>query len=183
MIDELKLDVVTIISDSTPREWVDECLRSIDVAASQAGYEINMIRVPGIPGHIGNAMRAGIDRSTADWLAWVDDDDYVLPNAFACLHSHFAARPTAICAREIKLGANGHRVPSQRRHHLTAFRADVARVLPMDRPDSSMLECVARAAELGAVVDELSWIYMHRIWRSAGQHVLADARRSRGSSS
>jgi hypothetical protein len=169
----VRLDVLIMVSQTTPRGFVNEARRSARIAADLCPYPVNIIETPGVPGHIGKAMLGGLAKSTAGYIAFVDDDDFVLPNAFACLERHFALAPAAICAREIKLLANGRVIPTNRRHHLTAFHAEVARELPLELPTGSMLKGVVRAAELGTVIDELSWVYVYRIWRSAGLRLRA----------
>src|SRR5688500_12079105 len=118
------LDVLITISESTPRKFVSECKRTVRLASDLAQFPVKVIEVPGVPGHIGQAMLAGLSKSKAPYVTWVDDDDMVLPNAFACLDRHFAQQPTAICAREIQLFSNGMLYPVNRRHHLTAFHRD-----------------------------------------------------------
>lgn len=169
------LDVITIVSDTTPRQFVTECRASIQRAIAQCPYPVNAIETPGVPGHIGQAMAAGIAASSAEYIAFVDDDDFVLPNAFACLERHFDRKPTAICAREIAWLANGRIVPSDRRHHLTAFRRDIVEAAALEaNPATPNVDLHAAAA--AQVVDELSWVYVHRIYRSAGMK-LRGARR------
>src|SRR5690606_40751486 len=125
------LDVLITISDSTPRNWVAQCKRTVEAAAKLAPFPVRVIEVPGVPGHIGEAMLSGLRASSAEYVAWVDDDDWVLPNAFACLQRHFSARPAAVCAREVHLLNNGAIVPFNRRHHLTAWRRDFIESIPL----------------------------------------------------
>lgn len=162
----ISLDCITIVSDSTPKSFVNECIRSIEVAAKFASYGVNSIITPGVPGDIGLAMANGVAKSTSDWVCFVDDDDFLLPSAFSCLTRHFAASPMAICAREIHLGANGRLVPVDRRHHLTAWRRDVfdhLKLTEIARPLEPLLNFVEHEA-----VDEYSWCYVYRMRISEG---------------
>lgn len=168
------LDILITVSKSTPRNFVTECRRSVHVAADLAQYPVNVIEAPGVPGHIGQAMLAGLAKSTAEYVAWVDDDDFVLPNAFTCLERHFAAKPAAICAREIQLLANGRLLPRSTRHHLTAFRQDIARAVDLNAFPALPNVALSQAA-LANVVDEFSWVYVHRIRRSDAQLLRAAA--------
>jgi hypothetical protein len=161
------LDVLITVSESTPRNFVTECRRSVRVAADLAQYPVNVIEVPGVPGHIGQAMLGGLAKSTAEYVAWVDDDDFVLPNAFTCLERHFAAKPAAVCAREIRLLANGRLVPMHHRHHLVAFRRDVVDSVPLREFKAFTNLALYRAAGT-SVIDELSWVYIYRLRRSGG---------------
>lgn len=159
------LSVITTISADTPAAWLSQCRASIKVAAATAGFPVEVVEVPGVPGNIGQARADGLAKSTQPWVCWVDDDDLVLPHAFSCLGGHFAANPTAVCAREMQLLANGILRPSQGRHHLTAYRRDVAAGVPLPEyralPDRALLI----AATPGAV-DEMSWVYIYRMHRS-----------------
>jgi hypothetical protein len=164
------LDVLITVSESTPRRFVTECQRSVRVAAAQAAYSVRVIEVPGVPGHIGRAMRNGLMKSTAPYVAWVDDDDFVAPNAFSCLTPHYAASPSAIYAREIRLLANGSLLPSMHRHHLTAFNREAISSVPLDTLHSAPNLALYEATQRGAV-DELSWVYFWRVYRSAGSQL------------
>src|SRR6187549_3566859 len=97
------LDVLITVSADTPKGWVAQCQRSVAEAAGCAGYPVRVITVPGVPGHIGQAMVNGIKVGDAPYVAWVDDDDKVLPNAFSCLKSALEGGPTAVCARELQV--------------------------------------------------------------------------------
>lgn len=163
----MTLDVIVMVSRSTPAQWVSQSVASVFQASRQAGYEVRLHITKGVPGHIGQAMLGSLRRCTADWVAWVDDDDYVAPDAFSCLQRHFAAAPTAVCAREVHVLANGMSVPQHGRHHLTAYCRDAIRHIDLSlypsRPNVALLQAVDQGA-----ADESSWIYFHRKYRSAG---------------
>lgn len=167
------LDVVITVSDTTPKQYVRECIRSVDRAAKAANFPINIIETPGVPGHIGQAMRAGIVKGSNKFVAFVDDDDFVFPNAFTCLEKHFNAQPTAICAREIQLLANGRLLPTEGRHHLSAWRRDVIESVPLVNTPARPYKLVYEKAWDG-IVDELSWVYVYRRRISTALHVRAE---------
>lgn len=155
------LDVITIISETTPKEWVSQCLKSVEAAAAVAEYDVNYIQVAGVPGHIGRAAYSGLVLGIAPWVCWVDDDDYVLSDAFYCLQEHLDKPVEAIYAREIRLLANGIRMPVKGRHHLTAFRRSF-----VDTIDVSSYTCAYNEALHKAVtysIDELAWVYVRRM--------------------
>lgn len=161
------LDVLTIVSSSTPPAYVSACRSSVKRAAAAAGYPVTIIEVPGVPGHIGRAMKRSLERSTAPYVAWVDDDDLVLPNAFAVLERHYTGKPTAIRAREVRVYPNGTIRLHEQPHHLTAFARDVVNTVPLEQFEAYSNVPLQRAAAAGAV-DELSWVYLYRIYKSAG---------------
>lgn len=166
------LDIITTVSDHTPVAWVQESLQSVRIAAEHAGFPVNLITVPGVPGHIGQAMMNGMAQATSEYVAWVDDDDFVLPNAFRCLRQHLdpdhpSQRPyDAVCAREIHLLANGRFLPHYGRHHFTAYRRSIVSRLDLtpypSHPNALMHKMCPRVAH------ELSWVYVYRIYLSQG---------------
>lgn len=161
------LDVCITVSDSTPLGWVTQCQQSVAAAAAFATYPVNVITVPGVPGNIGMAMANGIRAGANPYVAWVDDDDWVLPNAFEVLKPYFKAKPPAICAREIHTFANGHIVPCDMRHHLTAWRRDVLDVAALETNPAYPLVPLLAAVE-NTAADVNAWVYMRRMWISGG---------------
>lgn len=161
------LNVVVTVSESTPKEWVDECLASVAEASRVASFPVTTIVVPGVPGHIGAAMTAGLAQATADYVCWVDDDDYVLPQAFSCLTGALRAGAPAICSRETELYANGYVEQCHARHHLTVYRTAWVRqhdLLPFRAtPNVALLKRLPLNT-----VDVLEWNYMRRHRLSPG---------------
>lgn len=164
------LDVVVTVSESTPMEWVDECLASIAEAARVAPFKVTAITVPGVPGHIGQAMSNGLAAVTAEYMCWVDDDDYVLPHAFSCLAPALDAKAPVICAREVELYANGYREKCNARHHLTAYQTSWVR-----QHDLTPFRSIPGVALLKRfpenTVDVLEWVYMRRVRISDGMRL------------
>lgn len=171
------LDVLVMISDTTPRSFVNECQRSIKAAIELCPYPVKVIETPGVPGHIGQARLKSLAQSSAEYVAWVDDDDFVLPQAFAVLADALATRPPAIYARELSLLANGHLVPHTHRHHLSLYARDAIDQVPFEQ-----LPAFDKAALLQvggeAAVDVLQWVYVYRQWLSAGLKLRAHLRRT-----
>ncbi len=168
------LDVLTIVRPDTPADWLQRCRDSIAGAAAVAGYPVQIIEAHSVPGHIGQAQITALQFTSMPYTVFVDDDDYVLPRAFACLAPHFAGNPRAICAREIQLGARGQQVPQSRRHHLTAWRRAVLQAwLPDIGACVAGLTSTANAQKLfreaaADVVDVPEHVYVWRRYRSGG---------------
>lgn len=161
------LDVLVTVSLDTPRLFIATCLESVKRAAEFAPFKVNTIIVPGVPGHIGRAMMNGLARSTGQYVCWVDDDDYVLPNAFDAIADALAERPVAVCAREVEMYANGTFKPCENRHHLTAYRADWVNqhdLLPFRAtPNVALLTRLPTDA-----IDVPAWVYIRRNRVSGG---------------
>lgn len=164
------LDVIITISQDTPPEWVQQACDSVGAAAQEAGFPVNRVLESGVPGHIGRAMRAGLLRGSQPYVTWVDDDDYVLPMAFACLAKHLETGAPAICAREVQLLNNGREVQCTQRHHLTAWRRDFLERQPLLEHPAYPLVPLFRAVK-DTAIDEYSWVYMRRIRRSGGMRL------------
>lgn len=160
------LDVLTSVLDTTPTEWVGQCVLTVADAARRAGYPVRHIVAPGHAGHMGLARERAFRLSSAPWVCFVDDDDYVLPNAFACLRPHFDAGPDMICTAERQLYNNGRTAPGLRRHHLTVFRRDKVEGFDFAAhaadPDTPLRQTC------GTVVDVPEVAYVWRRYLSAG---------------
>lgn len=168
------LDVITIVSDTTPKRWVAECRATVRRAAQLANFPVSSLESPGVPGNIGEAMARSLRLSRAPYVAWVDDDDFVLPNAFSCLERHFGDEPAVIFARELMLLQNGRLVPQFERHHLSVWRRDVLESMPLPTfATHTSQDMRQHVAERSDVVDELSWVYVWRVWRSPGMALRA----------
>lgn len=118
------LDVHVLVMDYTPREWVEQCRDSIDVAIERAGFPVFAHFIPGIPGHIGKARAAGYSLGSQPYATYVDDDDYLLPDGFRVLKSALESGASAIYGRELQL-QNGHLRPHSGRHNLMVTRRDM----------------------------------------------------------
>lgn len=161
------LTVITMVSSDTPKAWVSQCRASVRVAADRAGFPVDVLETAAVPGNIGMAMYGAMQACRTPYMAWVDDDDFVLPNAFSCLAPHWRKEPTAVCAREIQLLANGHLRPCELRHHLTAWRRDILEDAALeDRPSHPLVPLLAAVRESAA--DEMSWVYVRRRRLSGG---------------
>lgn len=117
------IDVHVLVMDYTPREWVEQCRDSIDVAIERAGFPVFAHFIPGIPGHIGKARAAGYSLGSQPYATYVDDDDYMLPDGFRVLKAALESGAPAIYGRELQL-QNGHLRPHSGRHNLMVTRRD-----------------------------------------------------------
>lgn len=158
------LDVHILVSHDTRRDWVAQCLDSVHEAADRAGYPVSICMVPGVPGHIGKARAVGYSLGLHPYVTCIDDDDYVLPEAFACLLPAMEAGSDAIYTRETTL-QNGHFRATDRRHHLAVYRRELLDGFDFGRwpaYDAMALRThVERQAH--AVVDLPDAVYIYRL--------------------
>jgi hypothetical protein len=158
------LDCHIIVSADTPRDWVAQCLDSVHAAAECAGYPVHVHTVSAVPGHIGRARAAGYAIGDQPYVTSVDDDDYVLLDAFAVLRPALDAGPDAIYTRETTL-QNGYPRVTDRRHHLAVYRRELLHGFDFGRwpaYDAMALRThVERQAR--AVVDLPDAVYVYRL--------------------
>lgn len=159
------LDVHVLVMDYTPVEWVDRCRASIDVAASHAGFPVASHFIPGILGHLGHARDAGYSAGSHPYVTHVDDDDWIEPEAFACLAEHIRAGVDAITTGENLVHASAVVPAPDSRHHLAVFRREFIDRLGYDRfrfyPDQYLLS-MCDPVHIAACV------YNHRIDMDSG---------------
>jgi glycosyltransferase involved in cell wall biosynthesis len=160
------IDVHILRSRDTKPEWYKQCLSSVREAADNAGYPVNIHEVPGVPGHIGKARARGYSKGEAKWKTFVDDDDYVLPNAFQALEPHLNTGVAAIFPREY-VEQNGKRHKAiQRRHHLQVYRADLINSFPHEDwvclGDVVVAQLAQRDPRGFLDIDDV--VYVHRIY-------------------
>lgn len=60
---------------------------------------------------------------TSPYVTYVDDDDYILPEAFQKIAPHLEARPDAVCPSEYIFIRNSL-LPRFHRHHLIVFKRE-----------------------------------------------------------
>lgn len=153
-----------IVSPLTPKEWVSQARASIHEAISKSGFPVAFHEVSAFPGHIGRARRAGFSAGNHPYVTFVDDDDYVMPNAFSCLQSALDARPKAIFTRETVL-QNGMMGSTDRRHHLAVYRRDIVESFDFEAwpaYDAMALRTHAEGFE-GDVIDLEDAVYVYRL--------------------
>ncbi len=86
-----RIDVHLLTLDE-PQHWREACI------ASLAGAPIRLHRLPGIPGHVGQARAAGFARGSLPLVSFVDPDDRYEAHAFAHLADALDACPSAVLA-------------------------------------------------------------------------------------
>jgi hypothetical protein len=126
------LDVHLLIMDSTPDDWVQQCIGSVELAISQAGFPVAFHQLRATGASIGIDRAIGFAQGSAPYVANVDDDDFILPNAFALMREPMLAGADGIFPKESVLlyqYVNGHVVydrtmEGRQRHSMKTFKRD-----------------------------------------------------------
>ena len=156
------LDVLVTQSSDTPKAFIEQCMASVNAAVKAAGYPVNVIVVPGVPGHVGQAMMNGLKLSAANYVCWVDDDDWVQPRAFAILAPALRKTPVTVCAREMQFFKNGHERPFNQRHHLTAWQSTWIKAQDLSPFKATPLVYLMKRLPAD-VIDVMDYVYMRRM--------------------
>lgn len=170
------LDIITLVSENTNNSWVNQAVSSVNEAIKYSEVDCNYIISPGVPGNIRKARLQALKKSKADYIAWVDDDDYLLPNALTNTTKYLNEDYTAIFAREMRLFNNGLFKPNYRRHHFSIYRRDV--VEKALNNNLFWTEFVRYAEQ--PVMDLYEWVYIYRIYGSPGSVVRGKDNYKRG---
>lgn len=170
------LDVHILTLPTSNKKWFAQCLASVEEARLRADYEVNVFVTDGVEGHIGKGRKKGYALGNSPWKTYVDDDDYILPEAFKVLGQHLHKDVTAIAPRE-HVEQNGmlHKF-TKPRHHLVTFKSEFINAIDWDdwihygdvlavnlaqKPPHSLLE-----------LDDV--LYVHRVYlQSAGRRCRA----------
>src|ERR1700744_3266327 len=119
------LDVHILTIPSTPDEQLAHCVESVMGAVDGAGFPVDVYLISGIVGHIGKGRAHGYGLGHHHYKTCVDDDDYVLPMAFAQMREALAAGAAQAISTCDKVLRNGYLLEGRQRHHLIAYRQDV----------------------------------------------------------
>ena len=159
------LDVHVLVSNDTRQDWVAQSLASVRDAISRADYPIELHVLNGVPGHIGKGRAKAYSLGSAPWKTYVDDDDYVLPNAFVDLKKYLDKDVAAVFTSE-RIWQNGNFHPYiQPEHHLQVYRDDLVRGFDHDMVCMSDVYCreLAKRDPRGFLsVEDVT--YVHRVY-------------------
>jgi len=160
----LSIDVHVLVSPSTPKAWVLQCLDSISLAISQSPVPVQLFVQAGVDGHIGKGRWLAYQQGSAPYVTYVDDDDYIEPSAFAVIAKALQSWPDAVFPKEQEHCGVGNR-PGHQRHHLPVYR----RIHIIDHrpyPCAGDIAQIAHVANLN-VIDLPDVLYHHRIYKDS----------------
>lgn len=115
------LDVHILNFNPDPKHW-EQCINSVNIAIQNTSYPIKLHITNGNP-NFGEARAEGYSLGTYPYVTFVDNDDYVLPHAFAVLENALKENPDAIFTKELQLGLDGQlKTVIVGRHHLQIYK-------------------------------------------------------------
>lgn len=153
--------------------WLQQAIASIKEAASRVDYPIMLHVLPGIPGDIGAARKAGYSLGDFSWKTYVDPDDYLLPNAFEDMEKYLHKDVVAIFPREQTVQNNKLHWHTNQGHHLQLYRKEFVEGLPF-KEYPALLDIVAReeALKTGNYLDVEEVVYVHRLYKGSSARAL-----------
>lgn len=163
------LDVHVLITN--PRaDWVAQCKASIAAAVAAAGFPVAVHYLDGEIGHIGRGRARGYALGEHPYVTCVDDDDYVLPNAFAQMREALESGASAACTPEyVERNCDGRLRNGGYRHHLNVFRRS-------DILDHSAWACVGDVLQMQRIEESAICLperaYVHRIYKNSSARKL-----------
>jgi hypothetical protein len=161
------LDVHVIVC-AAPLDWRVRCMASIAEAIQACPFPVQLHCIQGEYSHIGRGRAKGYAAGVYPYVTCVDDDDYLLPFAFAQMAQALHDGARAVLNHEW-LDFNGSRVHGKPGHHLTVLqRADV-----IEHGAWAACGDIAQAravAEFGVTMPEPA--YVHRVYTDSPARVL-----------
>jgi glycosyltransferase involved in cell wall biosynthesis len=146
------IDMHILISRDTPELWVDHSLDMAMRAVALSPVPVIFHVIDGEPGHIGRARARGYARGSSPYVTFVDDDDWLEPDAFAGVADLLAEGVPAILplewvwqnGQQSKGTVHGHHLPIFRRELLIDHAAwqccgDVAQLVKLNAATGSVL--------------------------------------------
>lgn len=169
------IDCHIIVSPHTPAEWLDRCFETVSAAVDAAGFPVDVHIAPFFEGHIGKSRAAGYAMGDSPYVTCVDDDDWLEPDAFACLREAMESGAKAIYTREFQHQNMAVREMNLRQH-LRVFRREVVEGFdfePWPALDSTAL--IAHADGFGPAVELTDRVYHYRVRPDSGARRIKDA--------
>lgn len=105
----------------------EQAVRSVHVAAQACEHPVFLHLVPGVVGHLGQARDRGYAQGQQPYVTFVDDDDWVEPQAFQRVIETLLKFPDTpgITTGEYTFFDNGAKVAKPKaRHHLAVYKRD-----------------------------------------------------------
>jgi hypothetical protein len=156
-------------------EWFNQCIDSVEIAANNANFPINIHVFEGVVGHIGKARELGYSKGNFDYVTYVDCDDYVLPNAFSCLENAFKDNPTIIKTGEIHLQNGNKKELINGWFHLMVYKRSFLKNINFENHIVDIDVHTKKLAEANGniIINIPLCVYVHRMYWESGSRVLS----------
>jgi glycosyltransferase involved in cell wall biosynthesis len=172
MIDSLDVHVLYLPTNN--KVWFEQCRKSIDEAVSNAGFEVNVFYLPGVRGDLASARQAGYAKGKSRWKTFIDDDDYVLPEAFRDVGKYLSMEVAAVFPREYVWQNEKLHQGTQGRHHLPIYSSEFLKAVEFcewrNLIDVAIKEEALRHSSGVLDVDDV--VYVHRLYKNSSARVL-----------
>ena len=155
------LDVHVLKLPGLSIEYEEQRRSSLEVAIASAGFPVKVHEVPGIAGDFGTARSNGYSVGSYPYVSFVDEDDYVTPNAFSCLLGALTASPDAVFTGEILL-REGDFTTRNNRHSLAVYRREFVDHGLLKHHNFRADRVMAGLASSGKVIDVPDHVYVYR---------------------
>lgn len=165
------LDVHVLTLPDSRQDWLQQCLASVDAAARAAPFPVGVHVVDGVAGHIGLGRARGFALGESPFVTYVDDDDFVDADAFACLSTAFESSPRLIFTQE-RMVQNEKPAGCGGGHHLAVLRREDAIAHDWSNHPAGGEAELYRS--LGPWVQLPNVVYTHRLYRSRGRALRAE---------
>jgi hypothetical protein len=120
----ISVDIHALVLPQTNQDWVKQMQESVEVAMARSPFPVHFHQLPGKLGHLGQVRAEGYALGNSPYVTFVDDDDFLLPEAFELVAEALEKRPAAVFPAEYTL-QNGTQVYFKRRHHLPLYRREL----------------------------------------------------------
>jgi hypothetical protein len=163
------LDIIVMSNLPHSDGYHQQCVSSVLAAIGKASFPCRLVATKGNLKAIAKARGAAFDLTSAPYVTWVVDFDYLQSDAIEALAPHFEKRPPAIFTREMQRLGKGRYRKIGTRHHLAVYRRDIVETV---RPlfDVTGVDEVTKALHAvadrsGEAVDLMHFGYVRRMER------------------
>jgi hypothetical protein len=166
---KLELDVHIAVLPTTRKAWVKQSIESVHAAARLSPFKVNLHIVDGVYGHLGRMRSLGYAMGDAPYKTFVDDDDYLTPEAFHAVAEALATWPDAVFPGEYSCHKEVQRA-ILKRHHLPIYRREL--IIDHDAwvigGDIAQLKSVEHLN----VIDVAEPVYVYRVYHNSASRKL-----------
>lgn len=168
------IDVHVLMSERIPKDWVEGCLRSIDVAASRAPFSIILNEYPEVIGDTWAARKVAYLNGKSPYVCRVDLDDWLSPDAFASLTQALNDNALGVQTRGIGYDLSKQNKATNRAEGLLVFQRILLEEIDWS---NSANECCTEHAMLNILKNRIRYVEERGLHRRLGYNSLGAQRR------